>query len=64
VDSSLVDMYAGCGNFGGCLEILQQDGISHLERHDWHMSNGCVDDENTSASHRIYTIRQLAFSCY
>ncbi len=37
VGSSLVDMYAECGNFGGCLEILQQDGISrygHLERHD------------------------------
>ncbi len=34
VGSSLVDMYAECGNFGGCLEILQQDGISrcgHLD---------------------------------
>ncbi len=41
--SSLVDMYAGCGNFGGCLEILQQDGISrrgHLEGHDWHIPMG------------------------
>jgi hypothetical protein len=67
VGSSLVDMYAECGNFGGCLEILQQDGIStcgHLEHHDWHMSNGCPDDENASTHHPISTIRQLAFSYY
>ncbi len=65
--SSLVDMNAGCGNFGGCLKILQQDGISrcgHLKRHDWHMSNACPDDENASTWHPIYTIRQLAFSYY
>jgi len=54
VGSSLVDMCAKCGNMGGCLEILQQDGISrccHLEHHDWHMSNGCPDDENASTHH-------------
>ncbi len=28
VGSSLVDMCAKCGYLGGCLEILQQDGIS------------------------------------
>ncbi len=56
VGSSLVDMYANCGHFGGCLEILQQDGISrcgHLECHDWHISNGCWDDENASTHHLI-----------
>ncbi len=56
VGSSLVDMCAECGHFGGCLEILQQDGISrcgHLERHDWQMSNGCQDDENASTHHLI-----------
>jgi hypothetical protein len=65
--SSWVDMYAECENFGGCLEILRQEAISRcgdLEWHDWHMSNGCPDDENASTGHPIYTIRQLAFSFY
>jgi hypothetical protein len=67
VGSSLVDMRAKCGNLGGCLEILQQDDIStcgHLEHHDWHMSNGCPDDENASTRHLIYTKRQLASICH
>ncbi len=67
VGSSLVDMCAKCGNLGGCLEILQQDGISrcgHLEHHDWHMSNGSPDDENASTRHLIYTKRQLASTCH
>ncbi len=67
VGSSLVDMYAKCGNFWACLEILQRDGISrcgHLEWHDWEMCNGCPDDENASTHHLIYTNRELAFSSY
>jgi len=57
VGSSLVDMCAKCGNLGGCLEILQQDGISrcgHLEHHDWHMSNGSPDDENASTPPHLH----------